>query len=543
MIKNWKKFKKVWLIGLAAVISLSLFAGCEQTTPNADDTATAVTLKVGSTKPFKTTNRFSDYWYGVLTNLTTHDSLIRLGDDMSIKPWLAKSWIVSDDAKTFVFTIVDNAYWHDGTKLTAEDVAFSVEYYRDYIASASWMKDVIADVSFSGDTVTLSLSRPYGNLLTEFMTYSIVPKHIWQDVTDPLKYNQTDMTVGSGPFVFESFDLSSGKFIFKANKDYFQGNPTIDRLEVDIYQNMDALVLSLAKGDIDTWWDYSGTFPYTSIPALIKSGKVDFETSTYLGVPSALGFNLEDGPASDINVRKAIAAAINYQQIIEYFYAGYGSVPTTGFVPPTHPNFNADLPSLAYNPAEANALLDAAGLLDTDGDGIREDSSGQNIFLRLLARSDQSTNMRLAEILRDALSEIGLGVEIRALDLSAWASVKDALDYDMVLFGATPWGTLMHAGHGSGYFDSRRTGQGVLHNLAAAEYLAACDARLATADPAQQAVLDLRIQELTAEYLPGIALAWTESVYPYRQGWSGWVIDSIYGGVFNGFSFLSVQSP
>lgn len=125
--------------------------------------------------------------------------------------------------------------------------------------------------------------------------------------------------------------------------------------------------------------------------------------------------------------------------------------------------------------------------------------------------------MRLAEILRDALSEIGLGVEIRALDLSAWASVKDALDYDMVLFGATPWGTLMHAGHGSGYFDSRRTGQGVLHNLAAAEYLAACDARLATADPAQQAVLDLRIQELTAEYLPGIALAWTESVYPYRQ--------------------------
>ncbi|PKH44724.1 peptide ABC transporter substrate-binding protein, partial [Dehalococcoides mccartyi] len=65
MIKNWKKFKKVWLIGLAAVISLSLFAGCEQTTPNADDTATAITLKVGSTKPFKTTNRFSDYWYGV----------------------------------------------------------------------------------------------------------------------------------------------------------------------------------------------------------------------------------------------------------------------------------------------------------------------------------------------------------------------------------------------------------------------------------------------------------------------------------------------
>jgi peptide/nickel transport system substrate-binding protein len=98
----------------------------------------------------------------------------------------------------------------------------------------------------------------------------------------------------------------------------------------------------------------------------------------------------------------------------------------------------------------------------------------------------------------------------------------------------------MHASHGSGYFDSRRTGAGVLHNLAASEYLATCDARLATGDPAEQERLDRQLQQLHADYLPGIALAWTESLYPYREGWVNWTIDHIYGGVVNSFSWFTV---
>jgi peptide/nickel transport system substrate-binding protein len=113
------------------------------------------------------------------------------------------------------------------------------------------------------------------------------------------------------------------------------------------------------------------------------------------------------------------------------------------------------------------------------------------------------------------------------------------MDYDMVFFRATPWGTLMHAGHASGYFDSRRTGSGVLHNFDNSEYLAACNARLATGDPAEQARQDLKIQELQAQYLPGIALAWTDSVYPYSKNWANWKIDHIFGGVFNSFSLFS----
>jgi len=115
------------------------------------------------------------------------------------------------------------------------------------------------------------------------------------------------------------------------------------------------------------------------------------------------------------------------------------------------------------------------------------------------------------------------------------------MDYDLVFFRATPWGTLMHASHGSGYFDGRRTGAGVLHNLADPDYLAACDARLATADPEEQERLDKELQQMHADLLPGIALTWIESVYPYHEGWKGWTIDHIYGGVVNSFSWFTVS--
>jgi peptide/nickel transport system substrate-binding protein len=509
------------------------------TTP-VSPSAEPVVLRVGSTKPFKTANLFSDYWYGVLANLTSHDTLIKLGSDMQPAPWLATDWTVSDDSKTFTFTIADNASWQDGTPLTAENVKFSIEYYRDRDPEAGWMKDVVENVTTDGNDVVVSLSRPYGNFLTEFMTYAVVPESVWGDVEDPLTYEGDDMPIGSGPFILESWDAAAGKFVFIANEDYFQGEPNIDRLEVNVYRTMDALVMALAGGEIDTWWDYSGEFPYTHIPPLEETGEIEFATATYLGVPAAIGFNLDRAPTSELSFRQAVASAINYRQIVDLVFSGYGATPTAGFVPSTHANFNADIPELAQDAAKATQLLDSLGWKDTNGDGLREGADGRNIDVVLLTRSDMASSLRAAELVAADLRAVGIGNTVKAVDSATWVAAKDAMDYDLVLFRATPWGTLMHAGHGSGYFDSRRTGSGVLHNFALTEYLETCDARLATADPEEQERLDRQLQQLQADYLPGLALAWTESVYPYREGWDNWVIDHIYGGVVNSFSWFTV---
>ncbi|MFW6056980.1 MAG: ABC transporter substrate-binding protein [Chloroflexota bacterium] len=513
----------------------------EQAADEQEEEATPedVVLKVGSTKPFKTTNKFADYWYGVLTNLTTHDSLIKLGPDMKPTPWLASDWSISDDSTEFTFTIRDDAEWHDGEPVTAEDVAFSIEYYRDRDPQAGWMQEVVEEVTVDGNDVTLHLAEPYGNLMVEFMTYSVIPEHIWGDVEDPLTYDGEDRVVGSGPFEFVRWDEAAGIFVFEAN-DSYPGEITVDRLEVHVFRTMDALVMALQSGQVDTWWDYSGEFPYTHVPPLLKSGDIEFESATFLGVPAALGFNLDRGPASDRAFREAVSYCINYQQIADLVFAGYGSVPAYGFIPRTHPNFNDSIDSLAYDPEMAGELLDSLGMVDTDDDGVREDESGDDVRVTLLTRGDQASTVRTTELVAENLRDVGIACDVDAKDSSTWIATKDEGEYDLVFFRATPWGTLMHAANASGYFDVRRTGAGVLHNLSADEYLETCDARLATAVPEEQEALDLKLQELHEEYLPGIALVWIDSVYPYREGWDNWTIDHIYGGVVNSFSWFTV---
>ncbi len=547
------KIVRPFITVLMAVALLSASAACApesapaptptpQETPSGTPEPRDLTLRVGTTKDFKTTSKFADYWYGVLSNITTHDSLIKLGPDMQPAPWLARDWSISDDGMTFTFTIADDATWHDGTPLTARDVQFSIEYYRDRDPQAGWMQEIIESVTVDGNDVILQLTQPYGNLLTEFMTYSIVPEHIWAEVEKPLEYEGADRVIGSGPFTFVSWDPAAGRYVFEANEDYFQGSPNVDRVEFHVYRTMDALVMALSRGEVHTWWDYSGEFPYTHVPSLLTSGDVEFATATFLGVPAALGFNLDDGPTADIDFREATALAINYQQIADLVYAGYGSVPTYGFVPPTHPHFNEDVPQMSCDVEKAASLLDSLGYVDSNGDGLREGPDGHDLTLTLLTRGDMPSTLRVTEMVAADLRAVGIDSNVRALDSSTWVATKDAMDYDLVFFRATPWGTMMHASHGSGYFDSRRTGAGVLHNLDAAEYLDVCDARLSTALPEEQEHLDRQLQQMHYEYLPGIALVWIESVYPYREGWDNWSIDHIYGGVVNSFSWFSVTS-
>ncbi|MCK5584804.1 ABC transporter substrate-binding protein, partial [Candidatus Bipolaricaulota bacterium] len=199
-----------------------------------------------------------------------------------------------------------------------------------------------------------------------------------------------------------------------------------------------------------------------------------------------------------------------------------------------------DIPQMELNPERAGELLDSLGIVDVDGDGIREDAQGEELVLNLLTRGDQTSVVRTTEMVAANLRDVGIASFVKAVDTSTWVATKDEMDYDLVFFRATPWGTLMHAANGTGYFDARRTGGGVLHNLDSEAYLAACDARLGTAIPEEQEEMDRTLQELHQRYLPGIALVWIDSVYPYREGWDKWTIDHIYGGVVNSFSWFTV---
>ena len=499
------------------------------------------TLRIGTTRKIKTTNLMSDYWYGILAMIMSHDTLVRFDPDLNIIPQLAERWESSEDGKVWKFYIAENARWHDGKTVTPEDVKFSYEYYAEKNPKMRWLKDVLDRIDIEDDAVVMYLNKPYGRFLTEAFVIRIVPKHIWENVDDPLKYQGEDATIGGGPFVFEKFDKVAGIVSFKANRDYYKGKPNVDRVEFHIYKTTDTLTMALVKGEVDAYYNYATGFSYPYVPKLLKAEDMRFLTTTHIGIPAALGFNLEKYPLNVREFREAITYGMNYKEINEYIFAGYGATPSAGFVPPSMPNYNPNIRELEYNPEKAKEMLDVLGFKDTDGDGIRETGDGTKLSFTLLGRTDIAEHVRMNELLKRDLEEIGIEIRVKGVDTSTWIAMKDKKEYDLVFFRTTPWGMLMHAGHGSGYFDIRRTGAGVLHNLDNEEFLNICDEILQTTDPDRIKELNYKLQEIYAEQLPAIALCWTDMVYPYRANWEGWVVHMLEGGLANHFSWFSIK--
>ena len=149
-------------------------------------------------------------------------------------------------------------------------------------------------------------------------------------------------------------------------------------------------------------------------------------------------------------------------------------------------------------------------------------------------------NARLTELVEEYLRAVGIRIAVKAVEGSTWVSLKDRYAYDLVITRSSPWGMLMHASWGSGYFDSRRTGQGVMHNVDDPEFLELCDEILATTDPAELETCAHELQDYYAEELPAIPLYWNNVVTPFNREFNGWYADPLYG-IYNLENFVNVH--
>ncbi|MFB3763832.1 MAG: ABC transporter substrate-binding protein [Methanotrichaceae archaeon] len=489
-------------------------------------------LKIGTPNTIKSASILGDTNMGVFSHLS-NPTLTKMAADGTIVGLTAKSYQVSEDGKTWRFLIDDNLYWSDGTKVTPDDVKFTFDYLAQKYPAAGWMKTTINGISVDGNTVVFKLNKPYSRLNLEFATYPILPKHIWEKIDKPMEYTNESAIVGFGPFVISKTDMGSNAIYLKKNP-YWKGTtPKVDSIELDLYSSPSALALALDKGSIDAYYKYAGTYPYTSIQKLKSSGKFDFVETDNIGL-IFLGMNLKNAPMSDLNFRNAVSYAINYSEILKVDALGYGSIPNRGFVPSAMSNFKATGP-LEYNLTKAKELLADAGYQLSDG--TLKSPDGKDIKLTLLTRSDYQ---RVSELLRDYLKAIGVNAEIKMVDSSTWIKQKDAGQYDLTVTRSTPWGMLMHANWGTGYFDSRRTGEGVLHVVDDPKFQKLCDDILTATTDDQLKDYACQVQDYYAENLPGIALYWNKVFTPYNKAFTGWYSDPLYG-IYNVDNFLNVQ--
>ena len=387
-----------------------------------------------------------------------YDSPIAINQAGEFVPELATDWSVAEDGTTWTMHIRDDAVFHDGEPVTAEDVAFSIQLYKDtedfpYMPSyASYFETIEAT---DATTVTLTTADPIGNFEANIVFMYVLPKHIWEDVEDPIEFQNEEM-IGSGPFKLAEYERRQFTRL-EANEDYWKGAPFIDGVILQTIRNADARVQALLNGEVDAISEY----PPTAFAAVNNAENVHAHVADVAAggdlrdilinmvspenCPTADGGECTGHPAlQEVEVRRALAMAMDKQQIIDVALLGLGSQ-GVGFVPPGLGEYfigtDADIP---YDVAGANALMDQAGYVDTDGDGVRECKAGQNcptgdLTFRFNFPDDIDTAPSEAELIQDMWAQIGVKTEIGALDSDTLTSICcPAFDYDIILWG---WGS------------------------------------------------------------------------------------------------------
>ena len=327
--------------------------------------------------------------------------------DFSPVPGLAESWEVSDDELTWTYKIRQGVKWSDGKPVTARDAAYSFNRvingtfeqtnYGTYVTN-------IKDVKATDDaTLVMTTKAPSPTMLR--LAVPILPEHIWKEIDEKeiSTFDNEKDAVGSGPFKLE--ERSTGQFVrLSANKSYWGGAPKIDEVVFRVFNNADAQLQALKKGEID-FAEELDTAPFNSIKNTENITAVDADYGGFNELAFNTGAALDTGepigdghPAlKDKRVRQAIARAVDKQALVDRVLGGYGT-PATGIIPSLYRDLTfqpADGEALTFDLAEANRLLDEAGYKDSDGDKVREmPNGGQPLKFRLFTRQESNTSQQ-----------------------------------------------------------------------------------------------------------------------------------------------------
>ncbi|MBW2621973.1 MAG: ABC transporter substrate-binding protein [Deltaproteobacteria bacterium] len=481
-------------------------------------------ITIGTTMEVKGLS-IDDYYFGIMRAMLTHLGLIKLNEKGEFTGDLAQSW-ETDDARVWTFHIRPGLTWHDGTPVSSEDVKFSIEYLREKIPVYAYhFKLVIGVEALDPNTVIIRLSEPNPRILVNLLVLRTIPKHIFQGIDDPKVFHQPQAAIGCGPYVFEKFDPAAGLVSFKYYDGFYRGRPNVNRVVFRMFKNPDTMYMALKKGEIDLPYFYAAGADPAHVSALIKEKNIAIDRIKNLGVPNAIFFNTSKAPLDQKRFRKALSYAVDYQEMVRLFAGGYGWTPKAGFVPEGSADY-IDTEPLVYNPGKARALLKELGYTEKTRDGLLE-KDGRALELELIVRTDTAASMRLAELLKRRFKTAGVALKIRPVDTTLFRQISDnERSHVLLLSRTTPWGMMMWAGCGTGYFDSRNIGWSVLNDSRFTSIVDRMNTTL-VAEEYKSAAADL--QRYYAENLPALPLYWNALIQPHLKKYQGWKVSPMYG--------------
>ena len=430
-------------------------------------------------------------------------------DQKGYVPALAESWSYDPAEKAFTFNLDPKARWHDGKPLTADDVVFTIGYFKKY--PYRWITvDDIGRVEAQGPhKVVIHLAKPYAPFLSDIGgCMPILPGHIWNSVEKPGEYNDPKAFIGSGPYRFMDFNKAQGTYLYEAFEDYHQGRPRADRL---IYVRAGQPLVSLSTRQVDL----SNIQPDMAKP-LKRKGLVVIRDER--GWNKKLMINHKKAPFNQKRFRQALAFAIDRQEIIEKSHRGFGAPASYGLLSIDHDMYNPDTPSYPFDPQKARSLIEAVGC-ERGADGFyRKD--GNPLKVELLSSNitvaGQSVADRDGEVIKKQLEQVGIRVDLVNLEQATTDSKVRNWDFDLAVSGhggiggdARILSEMISLKYGAGSVNSARYD-------ADPELNRLIDEQMLEMDEGHRKEIVYKIQEVYADLLPAISLYYPDSMAAYN---------------------------
>ncbi|OZI51815.1 ABC transporter substrate-binding protein [Bordetella genomosp. 5] len=342
------------------------------------------------------------------------EGLLKYDYDLTPQPQLATAWTISPDGTVYTFTLRQGVKWHDGKPFTAADVAYSLELLKKiHPRGRNTFANVTAIETPDDHTVVLRLSKPAPYLIRAFVATEtpIVPKHVY-DGTDPLTNPATAAPIGTGPFKFKEW-VRGSHIVYERNPDYWdKPKPYVDRLIVRVVADPAAAAIAFETGTVDL--GYRTPVPLADLERLRKVPTLRFETkgNSYSFNVTRLEFNLDNPYFKNEKVRQAVAHAIDRNVILKVVNYGVGQVAYSPIAPGLK-QYNDPAPTpYPYDLKRANALLDEAG--------YPRGANNVRFAVPLDFNPIGADGARLADYLRTTLARVGISVNVRAQDASAF---------------------------------------------------------------------------------------------------------------------------
>jgi len=480
-----------------------------------------------------------------------YDSLFWSQAKADPEPWLAERADSSEGGKVWTVTLRTGVTWQDGQPFTADDVAFSYDYYKKQEGASGRYAHHVSDTPafdhseiVDPKTIKLFFSVPAPQFkIMPGADLPIIAKHIFASVADPGKAT-TNLPVGTGPFKLVQI-VPDQRYVLEANQQYFKGKPRIDRLELVIIKDPGSAFTALRTGDVDM---VERNVPGELVQQLKGTSGIGVAEGTRFE-SIQLYFNARKAPLDDPKLRKAMSMGINLDEIVKTVLLGQARPGRDTYLHPDSPWAVKD-GGHQFDPTGAAKMLDDAGYSGKDPDGVRTAPDGTRLEFSVLVNSFEPLELRATQLIAAQLKGLGVKYNVESLDPATLRSRRtpaagqtippydayvsnieshahvdpDALYYFFHSPGKSPDGKLRGFGGSiTGYTNP------------AFDKLVE---QATTADAGQRRTLLADAQAMLATDVPLQVLWYPNGIWAYRQAaYDGWVNDRGQG-IFTVRSFL-----